>query len=110
MNKYYLIICLSLLIPPSAGAESDPYAICSIGGFFRGTGNKFMSGITTHIITRKNIFDNPTCIKLHNRSFKLGRKIVAGENVNQPSEIKIINDANDFRENVYKTVSKQMGY
>ena len=110
MKKYYLIILLSLLLSPSAFAEDDPYAICSIGGFFRGTDNKFMAGITTHIITRKKIFTNPTCISLHNQSFQLGRSLLAGDNINKQHEIKIINAANDFREKVYETISKKMGY
>jgi len=99
-----------MLVMPSAFADNDPFSICSTGGFFRGTNNKFMSGITTHIITRKKIFDNPTCINLHNKSFQLGRSLLAGDNINQPQEIKVINDANDFREKVYKTISTQMGY
>ena len=110
MNKYWLLILLYLFSSQNAYAENDPYAICSIGGFFRGTDNKFMSGITTHIITRKNIFNNPTCIELHNKSFQLGRNLVAGDNINKQQEIKIINAANDFREKVYKTISTQMGY
>ncbi len=110
MRKYYLIILLPLLSSSHVLADNDPYAICSIGGFFRGTNNKFMSGITTHIISRKKIFNNPTCIKLHNKSFKIGRKLVAGDNINNQQEIKIINSANDFREKVYKTISIHMGY
>jgi len=110
MRKAYLIVLLSLITSPGAFAQDDPYEICSIGGFFRGTDNKFMSGITTHIITRKNIFNNPTCIALHNKSFQLGRNLVAGDNIDKPQEIKIINAANDFREKVYKTISVKMGY
>ena len=112
LNKSLIatIICLSLASHSAVAAEKDPYAICSIGGFFRGTSNKFMSGITTHIITRKKIFNNPTCIRLHNESFQLGRKLVAGDNINDPAELDVINMANDFRDNVYKTISTQMGY
>ncbi len=110
MNKYYLTIFLYLFASPTAFADSDPYAICSIGGFFRGANNKFMSGITTHIISRKKIFNNPTCIKLHNKSFKLGRKLLAGDNINDKQEINIIDSANDFRERVYETISTHMGY
>jgi len=110
MTKYILLILLYLFASSYALADNDPYAICSTGGFFRGTNNKFMSGITTHIISRKKIFNNPTCIELHNKSFKIGRKLVAGDNINNQQEIKIINSANDFREKVYKTISVQMGY
>lgn len=104
------MLFLFFIAPSNVVADSDPYAICSIGGFFRGTDNKFMSGITTHIISRKQIFDDPTCITLHNKSFQLGRKVVAGENTNNQDELKVINDANDFREKVFKSISTQIGY
>lgn len=110
MTKLFLVMLLFLSVTANAFADDDPYAICSIGGFFRGSNNKFMSGITTHIITRKKIFNNPTCIKLHNKSFQLGRKIVAGDNINNQQEIKIINDANDFRGKIYESISRQIGY
>lgn len=110
LNKCLMILCLSVSFHSANAAEDDPYAICSIGGFFRGTSNKFMSGITTHIITRKEMSNDTRCISLHNKSFQLGRKVVAGDNINDPADLDIINMASDFRENVYETISAQMGY
>lgn len=110
MKKYLLMFLLYLSIAVNAFADSDSYGICSTGGFFGGTNNKFMSGITAHIISRKEISNNAACIKLYNQAFKLGRKIAAGDNINNPQEIKIINKANDFRAKVYNTISTQMGY
>jgi len=110
MLKYSLIIFVYLTTITTVSANNNQYAICSTAGVFHGLNNKFMAGITSHILTRKNILNNPECISKYNFAVKLGLSLVAGDNIDGNKNIQILDDANDFRDKVYEAISTKIGY
>lgn len=110
MLKYSFVIFVYLAAVTSVSANDNDYDICSTAGVFHGLNNKFMTGITSHILTRKKILNNPECISKYNSAVKLGLSLVAGDNINGIKNIQIINHANDFRDKVYEAISTKIGY
>ncbi|MDQ3184892.1 MAG: hypothetical protein M3Q16_00160 [Pseudomonadota bacterium] len=74
---------MSMMALPSSGvaAEKD-YPLCTVGGYFSGSGDKFLSDVAKNIVQERNIFGDPIC----NAAWKNGYK--TGENFSKTGKAK----------------------
>src|SRR4051794_9770785 len=56
---------------PVAKAEKD-YKICTVGGYYSGTDDKFLAGLATHMAQKRNILHDPICGALWRNAYKIG--------------------------------------
>lgn len=66
-----------IAFPGSSVAAEKDYPLCTMGGYFSGSGDKFLSELARNVAQKRNILGDPIC----NAAWKNGYK--AGENVSR---------------------------
>ena len=100
----YGILFLALLTH-SHGKDSN---LCSIGGYFSGVGDNFMSGITSHIMTQKKLINTPSCSIAWNKARDLGVLFSKkGQTYNQ-ADAEIVEEAGRFSAMIYDAIIKDL--
>jgi hypothetical protein len=77
-----------IAFPGSSVAAEKDYPLCTVGGYFSGSGDIFLSELARNIVQKRNIFGDPIC----NAAWKNGYK--AGENFSKTG--KSANHAEQF--------------
>jgi hypothetical protein len=73
----FFSLILMVAFPGSSPAAEKDYPLCTLGGYFSGSGDKFLSELAKNIAQKSNILGDPIC----NAAWKNGYK--AGENVSR---------------------------
>ena len=93
----------------SFAGEQD-YRLCTVGGYFSGTHDKFLSGLAAHIAQKKHIFGNPICNAACENGFRIGEKLYKTGRVQDQAEEEIIHQAAAFSSKVYDAISARIDF
>ncbi len=87
-----------LIVPPasSAAAEKD-YPLCTVGGYFSGSGDKFLSELARNSAQKRNIFGDPICNAAWKNGYKAGENVSKTGKAKNPAEIFVFQQAAEFR-------------
>ena len=55
MKNLFLLLFFAIFSSTATATEED-YKLCTIGGYFSGTNDKFLSGLAAHIAEKKHVF------------------------------------------------------
>lgn len=75
-------LTLGIAYPGSGVAAEKDYPLCTVGGYFSGSGDKFLSELAKNIAQERNVFGDPIC----NAAWKNGYK--TGENFSRTGKTK----------------------
>ncbi|SEK98751.1 hypothetical protein [Nitrosovibrio tenuis] len=107
--KFFLTIFFLAFSSPSIATEKD-YKLCTIGGYFSGTHDKFLSGLAAHIAQKKNVFGTPICNAAWENAFRIGEKLYKTGRVQEQAEGEIIQQAAAFSAKVYDAISARIDF
>jgi|APThiThiocy_ev2_2_1041544.scaffolds.fasta_scaffold00540_15 hypothetical protein len=92
---------------PVAKAEKD-YKICTVGGYYSGTDDKFLSGLATHMAQKRNILHDPICGALWRNAYKIGATVTKTGAIHDQAEEIAVKEATEFSRKVYEAVGKDI--
>lgn len=110
MKMRLLVILLFVSLSSSSIAAERDYRLCTVGGYFSGTQDKFLSGLAAHIAQKKNIFGNPICNAAWENAFRIGEKLYKTGRVQDQAEGEIIQQAAAFSSKVYDAISARVDF
>ena len=90
-------------------AEKD-YKICSIGGFFSGSGEMFLSGLALHIRVKQIDLDEPICAAAWKNATGIGLYFSSTGKFRNQTDHTVGSQAATFKSQVYDTVISNMDY
>jgi hypothetical protein len=104
-----LVIFFIVFSSPGIAAEED-YKFCTVGGYFSGTNDKFLSGLAAHVAQKKNIFGNPICNAAWENGYRIGEKLSETGKIKEPAEREIIHQATAFSAKIYEAISSRINF
>lgn len=91
-------------------ASEEDYKLCTIGGYFSGTNDKFLSGLAGHIAEKKHVFGDPICEAAWANGYRIGQKLTKTGKITEPAEREIINQATAFSAKIYETIASRLNF
>ena len=91
-------------------ADEKDYELCTVGGYFSGTHDKFLSGLAAHLAKKKQVFSNPICKAAWENAYRIGEKLYKTGKVQEPAEEEIIHQAAAFSSKVYDAISARIKF
>ncbi len=109
MKNLFLLLFL-LVFSSTVTATEEDYKLCTIGGYFSGTNDKFLSGLAAHIAEKKHVFGDPICEAAWANGYRVGEKLTKTGKIKDPSEREIIQQATAFSSRIYETISSRIKF
>jgi len=109
MKNLFLLLFL-LVFSSTVTATEEDYKLCTIGGYFSGTNDKFLSGLAAHIAEKKHVFGDPICEAAWANGYRVGEKLTKTGKIKDPSEREIIQQATAFSSKIYETISSRVKF
>jgi hypothetical protein len=109
MKNLFLLLFL-LVFSSTVTATEEDYKLCTIGGYFSGTNDKFLSGLAAHIAEKKHVFGDPICDAAWANGYRVGEKLTRTGKIKDPSEREIIQQATAFSSKIYETISSRIKF
>jgi hypothetical protein len=94
---------------PAVKAEKD-YKICTVGGYYSGTDDKFLAGLATHMAQKKDILHDPICGALWRNAYKIGATVTKTGAIHDQAEEIAVKEATEFSRRVYESVSRNITF
>lgn len=94
---------------PVANPEKD-YKICTVGGYYSGTDDKFLAGLATHMAQKRNILHDPICGALWRNAYKIGAAVTKTGAIHDEAEEIAVKEATEFSRKVYESVSRNINF
>ena len=94
---------------PGVASEED-YKFCTVGGYFSGTNDKFLSGLAGHVAEKKNVFGTPICKAAWENGYRIGEKLSRTGKIEGSAEREIIHQATAFSAQIYETISSRINF
>ena len=110
MKRKYLWLLLLLAFSNASGVEAEDYQICSIGGYFAGTEDKFLSGLAAHLAAKKKILTNPICVAVWKNAHAFGVHHSRTGKIESDAEGIVVRQASEFSAQVYDAVSASISH
>ncbi len=109
MKNLFLLLFL-LVFSSTVTATEEDYKLCTIGGYFSGTNDKFLSGLAAHIAEKKHVFGDPICDAAWANGYRVGEKLTKTGKIKDPPEREIIQQATAFSSRIYETISSRIKF
>lgn len=109
-NASLLVVAFLSFSSPGVLAVEKDYRLCSVGGFFSGTNDKFQSGLAAHIAKKKHLIGDPICSALWGNAYKIGEKLSKTGKVKEEAEEEVVEQARAFSEKIYEAISKKIDF
>ncbi len=109
-NASFLVMVFLAVSSPSVFAAEKDYKICTVGGFYSGTNDKFQSGLAAHIAQKKHLLGDPICSALWANAHRIGEKLSRTGKVKEEAEEEIVEQAEAFSEKIYEAISKKIDF
>ncbi len=90
-------------------ADDETLQVCTAGGYFSGADDKFLIGLATHILVKKDALDTEPCRTAWSKAYDVG--VLRSRSVGKPateSELAIIKSAAKFSGKAYSAIVKSM--
>ncbi|MDE2365573.1 MAG: hypothetical protein KGM95_01410 [Betaproteobacteria bacterium] len=110
MRTRFLLAVLFLVFSTPGIANEKDYQLCTIGGYFSGTHDKFLSGLAAYVAKKKNVFGNPICNAAWENAYRIGEKLYKTGRVQEQAEEEIIHQAAAFSAKVYEAISARIDF
>lgn len=109
MRNLFLVL-LGLSFSSAVAASEEDYKLCTIGGYFSGTNDKFLSGLAAHIAEKKHIFGDPICEAAWANGYRVGEKLTKTGKIKESAEREIVQQATAFSSKIYETISSRVKF
>ncbi|MDN5934702.1 MAG: hypothetical protein L0H75_00820 [Nitrosospira sp.] len=96
-----LLPVLVIAFPGSSVAAEQDYTLCTVGGYFSGSGDKFLSGLAKDIVQKRHIFGDPICNAAWKNGYKTGENFSRTGKPKNQAEKFVFQQAVEFREQVF---------
>ena len=97
-----LLLPVLVIVFPGAGvAAEQSYTLCTVGGYFSGSGDKFLSGLARDIVQKRHIFGDPICNAAWKNGYKTGENFSKTGKTKNQAEKFVFQQAAEFREQVF---------
>ncbi len=110
MRTRFFLAVLFLTFSSAGVASEKDYQLCTVGGYFSGTHDKFLSGLAAHLAQKKHVFSNPICKAAWENGFRIGEKLYKTGKVQEQAEEEVIHQAAAFSGKVYDAISARIDY
>ncbi len=110
MKMKWLWILFCMTFSTASIATEEDYKLCTMGGYFSGTNDKFLSGLAGHIAARKHVFGDPICKAAWANGFRIGEKLTKTGKIKDPAEREIVQQAIEFSSKIYETISSRINF
>ncbi len=104
-----LVIFLVVFSSPGFASEED-YKFCTVGGYFSGTNDKFLSGLAAHVAQKKKVFGSPICNAAWENGYRIGEKLSETGKIKEPAEREIVHQAAAFSAKIYEAISSRINF
>ena len=105
----FFFLLLAVFSSSSIAAEKD-YKICSIGGFFSGSGKMFLSGLALHIRVKQIDLDEPICAAAWKKAIAIGLHFSNTGKFSNQTDRTVGSQAATFKSQVYDAVISNINY
>ena len=105
----FSFLFLAVFTNSSIAAEKD-YKISSIGGFFSGSGEVFLSGLALHIRVKQIDLDEPICAAAWKNAIVIGLHFSTTGKFRNQTDRTVGSQAATFKSQVYDAVISNMDY
>jgi hypothetical protein len=118
-TRWLFLIFLAAFSSPSFAAEKDhkpvvkaekDYKICTVGGYYSGTDDKFLAGLATHMAQKRNILHDPICGALWRNAYKIGANVTKTGAIHDQAEEIAVKEATEFSRRIYESVSRNIDF
>ena len=110
MRMKLFLLSFFISFPTLGIASEEDYKLCTIGGYFSGTNDKFLSGLAGHIAGKKHVFGEPICKAAWDNGFRIGEKLTKAGKIKDPAEREIVQQATEFSTKIYETISSRINF
>lgn len=97
---FSLTVGLGNALPASGFAAEKDYPLCTVGGYFSGSGDKFLSELAKNIAQKRNIFGDPICNAAWKNGYKTGENFSKTGKPKNQAEKFVSQQAAEFRAQV----------
>ncbi len=97
----FFSLILVIAFPGSSVAAEKDYPLCTVGGYFSGSGNKFLSELARNIAQKRHIFGDPICNAAWKNGYKTGENVLKTGKPNNHAEKFVLQQAAEFREHAF---------
>jgi len=105
----FSLLFLAVFSSSSIAAEKD-YKICSIGGYFVGAENMFLSDLAAHIMIKQLAINDPICTAAWKNAIDIGKRHAWTGKIKTEEEVIIMQQAVEFQSQVYDAITSNMDY
>ena len=109
-NASFLVVAVLGFSSAGVLAAEKDYKICTVGGFFSATHDKFQSGLAAHIAKKKHLIGDPICSALWDNGYRIGERLSKTGKVKEDAEEEVVHQAAEFSEKLYETISKRIDF
>ncbi len=102
-------ITLLLLFSTLSSHAETADQLCTAGGYYSGTEDRFLSGLAAHILIQRNQLGTPACGALWREAVKVGEHF-SKTGKPRPSDERAISEAANFSRKVYDAITKSSGF
>ena len=95
----YSLISVIAFPGSSVAAEKD-YPLCTVGGYFSGSGDKFLSELARNSAQERKILGDPICNAAWKNGYKAGENFSKTGKPKNPAEQFVLRQATEFRAQV----------
>jgi hypothetical protein len=110
MRMKLFLLSFFIAFPTLGIASEEDYKLCTIGGYFSGTNDKFLSGLAGHIAGKKHVFGDPICEAAWANGYRIGEKLTTKGKTTEPAEREIIRQATAFSAKIYETIASRVNF
>ena len=110
MRVRLFLLSFFIAFPSIGVASEEDYKLCTIGGYFSGTNDKFLSGLAGHIAEKKHVFGDPICEAAWANGYRIGQKLTKTGKITEPAEREIIHQATTFSAKIYETIASRLNF
>ncbi len=93
---FFSLISIIAFPGSSVAAEKD-YPLCTVGGYFSGSGDKFLSELARNIAQKRNVFGDPICNAAWKNGYKAGENFSKTGKPQNHAEQFVLQQAAEFR-------------
>lgn len=108
-TKWLLLIFILSFSNASLAADRD-YKLCTIGGYFSGANDKFLSGLAGHIAKKKHFLADLICTAAWENAYRIGEKIGKTGKIKDQADQEVVHQATEFSTKVYEAISSRINF
>ncbi|MBA4143842.1 MAG: hypothetical protein H0X43_12840 [Nitrosospira sp.] len=110
MKTKWLSLIFFLSFSNASLAVDRDYKLCTIGGYFSGAGDKFLSGLAGHTAKKRHFLDDPICTAAWENAYRIGEKLAKTGKIKDQADQEVVHQATVFSTKVYEAISSRIDF